>query len=88
VTRAKIQAAVLKALGDVAPETSAQTLRGDVPIRDQVDLDSFDFLNFMIGLHAELGVEVPEHDYPKLGTIEAAVEYLENRLTSSAAPQA
>jgi acyl carrier protein len=80
VTRAEIQTAVLKALGDVAPETSPQTLRGDIPFRDQVDLDSFDFLHFMIGLHTRLGVDVPESDYPKLGTLDAAVEYLEKKL--------
>ena len=82
MTRAEIQAAVLKALGDVAPEASRQALRGDAPLRDQVDLDSFDFLRVMIGLHAQLGVDVPERDYPKLGTLNAAVEYLEKKLGS------
>ena len=80
MTRAEIQAAVLEALGDVAPEAAARTLRGDVPFRDQVDLDSFDFLRFIVGLHTRLGVEVPERDYPKLATLDAAVEYLTNKL--------
>jgi len=82
VTRAEIQTAVLKALGDVAPEASPPTLSGDIPFRDQVDLDSFDFLTFMIGLHTQLGVDVPETDYPKLGTLDAAVEYLATKLGS------
>jgi acyl carrier protein len=82
VTRAELQAAVLEALADVAPEVSPQTLRGDTPFRDQVDLDSFDFLNFMIGLHTRLEVEIPEADDPKLGTLDAAVEYLEKKLGS------
>jgi acyl carrier protein len=85
MTRAEIQAGVMKALGDVAPETGMQTLRGDVPFRDQVDLDSFDFLNFMIGLHAQIGIEVPERDYPQLSTLDRTIEYLEKRLASSTA---
>ena len=85
MTRAEIQVAVLKALGEVAPETSAHALRDDVPFRDQIDLDSFDFLSLMIGLHTHTGVEVPERDYPKLGTLDATVDYLEKKLASSAA---
>jgi acyl carrier protein len=80
VTRAEIHAAVLKALADVAPEAGQQTIRGDAPFREQVDLDSFDFLRFMIGLHTQLGVDVPERDYPKLGTLNAVVAYLEQKL--------
>jgi acyl carrier protein len=80
VTREQVRAAVLRALADVAPEADAATLRPDRPFRDQVDLDSFDFLNFMIGLHAQLGVDVPETDYPKLASLEAAVDYLSARL--------
>lgn len=82
MTRSEIQAAVLKALTDVAPEVDSRTLSVDVPFRDQVDLDSFDFLNFMIGLHAQLGVEVPESDYPKLATLGAAIEYVTKKLGS------
>jgi acyl carrier protein len=48
----------------------------DVPFRDQLDLDSMDYLNFVIALHAALGVEIPEADYPKLATLEACVDYL------------
>jgi acyl carrier protein len=80
VTRSEIQSGVLQALADVAPEASAETLRSDVPFRDQVDLDSFDFLNFMIGLHTRLGVEVPESDYSKLSTLDSAVAYIEAKL--------
>jgi acyl carrier protein len=88
MTRDEIRMAVLEALTDVAPEADAQHLRGDVPIRDQVDLDSFDFLNFMIGLHKELGLDVPEVDYPRLATLEGAVEYVAGRLAASETSQA
>lgn len=80
MTRDQVRTAVLRALADVAPEADAARLRPDRPFRDQVDLDSFDFLNFMIGLHAQLGVDVPEADYPKLASLEAAVDYLSARL--------
>jgi acyl carrier protein len=80
VTRGDIQAGVLQALAEVAPEVTPGTLRSDLPIRDQVDLDSFDLLNFMIGLRTRLGVEVPEGDYSKLATLDAAVAYIEAKL--------
>jgi acyl carrier protein len=80
VTREELRATVLKALVDVAPEVGPETLRGDVLFRDQVDLDSFDFLNFMIGLHTRLGVEIPEADYPKLATLDSTVAYLEKKV--------
>lgn len=79
MTRAELEAAVLKALTDVAPEADAKVLRADRPLRDQVDLDSFDFLNFMIGVHSHTGVDVPEADYPKLATLSGAVDYLASR---------
>mgnify|MGYP006272891603 CR=1 FL=1 len=76
MTRADVEAAVRSVLSDVAPETAAVALRPDVPIRDQVDLDSFDYLNFIIGLHERLGVTVPEADYGQLMTLAGAVDYL------------
>lgn len=74
-----IRAAVLAALGAVAPEADLEALAGDLPLRDQVDIDSMDFLNFAIGLHERLGVEVPEADYPQLETLDDCVRYLTAR---------
>jgi acyl carrier protein len=70
---------VLRVLGDVAPEADLTSLRPDLAFRDQLDLDSMDMLNFVVGLHAALGVEIPEADYPKLATLDACVEYLASR---------
>jgi acyl carrier protein len=70
---------VLRVLGDVAPEADPTSLRPDLAFRDQLDLDSMDMLNFVVGLHAALGVEIPEADYPKLATPDACVEYLASR---------
>ena len=70
---------VLRVLGDVAPEADLTSLRPDLAFREQLDLDSMDMLNFVVGLHAALGVEIPEADYPKLATLDACVEYLASR---------
>jgi acyl carrier protein len=74
-----LRAAVLRVLGDVAPEADLTSLAPDVPFREQLDLDSMDILNFVVGLHAALGVEIPEADYPRLATLDACVEYLAPR---------
>jgi acyl carrier protein len=75
-----IRATVLRCLGEVAPEADLAALRADRPIRDQLDIDSMDFLNFVIGLDRALGVAVPEGDYGELGTVDACVRYLAGRV--------
>jgi acyl carrier protein len=79
VTTDELRAAVLKTLGDIAPEADLASLRPDVAFRDQLDLDSMDLLNFVVGLHGALGVEIPEVDYPKLATLDACVAYVAAR---------
>jgi acyl carrier protein len=74
-----LRPAVLRVLGDIAPEADLAGLRPDLALREQLDLDSMDLLNFMVGLHAALGVEIPETDYPKLATLDACVDYLTAR---------
>jgi acyl carrier protein len=71
-----IRRTVLTALGAVAPEADLATLDRAEPIRDQLDLDSVDFLGFVESLHERLGVDVPEADYGKLATVDGAVAYL------------
>jgi acyl carrier protein len=76
MTRDEIRTTVLRALGEIAPEADLASLAPDIGLRDQLDLDSMDILNFVVGLHAALGVEIPESDYPKLATLDACVDYL------------
>jgi acyl carrier protein len=83
MTREAIREAVIKALTSVAPEIDPASLNADEPFRQEFDLDSMDFLNFVIALHAKLDVDVPETDYSKLATLHAAVDYLANRLGAS-----
>jgi acyl carrier protein len=79
MTDDEIRGAVFHALSEVAPEADPAELEPDVPLRDQLDIDSMDFLNFVIALDKELGVAVPETDYPKLATLDGCVAYLAAR---------
>jgi acyl carrier protein len=81
VTTEGVRATVLSVLGEIAPEADLEGVRGDVPLREQLDLDSMDVLNFVVGLHAALGVDIPEADYGKLATLDACVAYLKERRT-------
>lgn len=76
MTRDELRATVLGVLGEVAPEADLAALRPDLPLRDQLDIDSMDLLNFVIGLHRTLGVDIPEADYPRLTTLDACIDYL------------
>ncbi len=67
---------VLKVLGEIAPEVELETVEPKTSFRDQFDIDSVDFLNFVIGLHEATGVDIPEADYPKLSSLEGAAAYL------------
>jgi acyl carrier protein len=76
VTPDEVRAHVVQALGQVVPELDPAQLRGDVPFRDQLDLDSMDFLNFLVAVDGRLGVAIPEADYPRLETLDELVAYL------------
>ena len=75
-----LRAAVLDALLRIAPEVSPGEIASDRPLRDQVDLDSMDWLNFLVGLHERLGVDIPEADYRKLVSLNDLVAYLRTRI--------
>jgi acyl carrier protein len=79
-----IRHAVVEALRSVAPESDPASLDDAARLRDELDLDSMDFLNFVIALHATLGVDVPEADYPKVQTMGGAVAYLAAKLAARA----
>ena len=76
----EIRLAVIKALRKVAPEADLDQIRSDENLREALDIDSFDFLNLLIGLHEELQIEIPESDYTKLSTLGELVSYLAGRL--------
>jgi acyl carrier protein len=80
MTDAEIETAVLTALASVAPEVEEMTLDRTRNIRDQLEIDSMDFLNFMLALNQSLGVEVPEQDYDRVVSIAGCVSYLAPKL--------
>jgi len=82
MTKDEIRATALRVLGDIAPEADLASLKRDVDLREQRDLDSMDILNFVVGLHAAFGVEIPEADYPRFATLDGGVEYLTARLAA------
>ncbi len=75
-----IRDTVLRILGEIAPEADLSAIKPGVSLRDQLDVDSMDFLNFLIGVDAELHVDIPEADYPKLVTLDGCVRYIAERL--------
>jgi acyl carrier protein len=83
VTRDEIRTKVVDILGQVVPELEPGELAADAPLRDQLDIDSMDFLNFAIGLHKAFGVEVPEADYRQLATLDGCVAYLAERIKAA-----
>lgn len=80
MTPDEIRTVVLNALGTVAPEADLNRLRPDQRLREQLDIDSMDFLKFVLAIHNTLGVEIPEADYGQLATLDACVKYLAARV--------
>ena len=77
---ADIRGRVIAIIRTIAPEVEEGELRADRPLRDQVDLDSMDWLNVIVGVHRDLGVDIPEADYGKLRTLDDWTAYLRERL--------
>lgn len=80
MTRQELMAILVSTLQSVAPEVDEKALVANRPLRNQVDLDSMDWLNFLIGLHEQLKVDIPESDYAKLLTLDNLVDYLEPKV--------
>jgi acyl carrier protein len=67
---------IFKVLGQIAPEADFAHLQPDENIQSALDIDSFDFLNLLIGLNEEIGVEIPEADYGEVSTLNGLVAYV------------
>jgi acyl carrier protein len=66
----EIRQILLRILAEMVPEEDVTKLKSDVRLRDQIDLDSMDFVNFLVAVDEKLGVETPEKDYPQLATLD------------------
>ena len=84
MTESELRDAVLTSLGEIAPETDPATLNPATTIADQLEIDSMDFLNFVVALSERTGVEVPERDYRDLASLDGCVAYLAARVQSPA----
>jgi acyl carrier protein len=80
MTETDIRAVLQEELGNIAPEIDLQKVDPCIDLREALDIDSMDFLNFVTAIHHRLGVDIPELDYPKLVTLDGAVSYLKTRL--------
>lgn len=74
--RSTLLAAVVASIVAVAPEVDPDTISERSSLRDELDLDSMDFLNVVQGIHDRTGIDVPERDYPRLASLASAVDYL------------
>jgi acyl carrier protein len=73
----EIRSLILEVMHEIVPDEDLSNLKGDVRIRDQIEMDSMDFLDIIMELRKRYGVIVPEDDYMKLSTLDGSVEYLE-----------
>lgn len=76
MTEEDIRKLAFELLSDIAPDTEPSALPGDRDIREGLDIDSMDFLNFVIALTKRTGIPIPEEDYPKLFTLDGVVAYV------------
>lgn len=75
-----VRRAIIKVLGKIAPEADLNRVEPNENLREALDLDSVDFLNFLVGLHDELGVEIPESDYGQLQSLSDIIGYLTTKV--------
>ena len=76
MTKEECKKIVLDIIADIAPDEDLTDLKDDVRLRDQLDLDSMDFLDIVMELRKQHGIEVPEADYPELASLDSCAEYL------------
>jgi acyl carrier protein len=80
MNQAEAKALIIDVLSGIAPEADFNALPGKAQMRDELDLDSMDFLNFITGLHERTKIDIPEADYPKLSTLDGGADYLCRRV--------
>jgi len=78
-----IQKMIQEELNNIAPEIDMASVDPAADLREALDIDSMDFLNFVTAIHRRLGLEIPEVDYPKLVTLDGALAYIKAKLGSS-----
>ena len=85
MTKDECKQVVLDIIADIAPDEDLSNLKPEVRLRDQVQLDSMDFLDIVMELRKRHGIEVPEADYPQLASLESCADYLTPKFNALAA---
>ncbi len=75
----EIKEIVFQLLKNIAPDTEPSTLKPDENIRETLNIDSFDSLQFIVALNKKTGIEIPEEDYGKIATLQALTAYIKNK---------
>lgn len=75
-SKEEVRELVRKIIGEIAPDEDVSGLKPDVPLREQLDLDSMDFLDIVMELRKQYSIEVPEADYPQLESLDSCANYL------------
>jgi len=83
MTDEEIKTLVLRELSNIAPEADLEAIDPTVDLREQLDLDSMDILNWMIAIHETTGVDIPETDYPQMADLNGCIRYLRARMKNS-----
>jgi acyl carrier protein len=75
-----IRKLVQEELNNIAPEIDLSGVESTADLREAIDIDSMDFLNFITAIHHRTGIDIPEIDYPKLVTLAGMFKYLDAKL--------
>lgn len=76
MTENDVKQIVLDIIAEIAPDEDLSDIQSEVRLRDQLDLDSMDFLDIVMELRKQHGIEVPEDDYPQLASLDSCADYL------------
>ena len=82
MTQEQVKQIVIDIINEIAPDEDTSNLKSEVNLRDQMDLDSMDFLDIVMELRKQHGIEVPEEDYPKLASLDSCADYLTPKFNS------
>ena len=83
MTEDEIKDVILEIIQDIDDEADLDNLDPGQPLRDQLDLDSMDFLDIVMELRKRYQIQIPEADYPQLATLDSCVNYLMPRLKAA-----
>jgi acyl carrier protein len=79
---AELREVVTRALHRIAPEADLVSIPGNADLREEIDLDSMDLLNFFVALHEQLQVDIPEREYGRMTTLDGCVQTLKEKLAA------